>query len=509
MDAYREERCGTRIAYRTDGHLLNQRRMHFQSRLSTTTVHELLFADDCALNTTSGEDMQRGMDLFSATCESFGLSINTEKTVVMHQPPPNTPSPNIVPQMSVNGTQVQVVDNFQHSFESSWTPAQHEAEDIQGRHPPDAALRSRDLDGVHETGTPTQPLPPQLSSSHPEAEVQNRIPDTDVLKRTGILSIYTMPRQLQLRWSGHLVRMDNERQSKRHFYGDVAMGSRRQGGQIRRYKDTLKSFLKRLQISPTNWKDFARDRPTCRRTVNTGAAIYEVNRIAAAKAKSEARKSQLRPPRNTNVPPPPTCPKCQRTFRARIGPVGHLRINCTTRTATTVVPPSTSSSTSPPPNKSGRSSVPPFPSSSSPLSSSTSPSYAAPRPAVLAPPTHINTAHSQTSTLPPSTSEVRTRITPALTATAPSPHTSAWSVPCESIAQKLTNQCQPSSAAPASTVYNALALSRISYTYSTTSTSTKTCGRQPPAAPHHHIPLPQSPRGPAAKEVKFADTRIL
>nr|VZI07985.1 unnamed protein product [Spirometra erinaceieuropaei] len=32
MDAYRDERPGIRIAYRTDGHLLNQRRMHFQSR---------------------------------------------------------------------------------------------------------------------------------------------------------------------------------------------------------------------------------------------------------------------------------------------------------------------------------------------------------------------------------------------------------------------------------------------------------------------------------------------
>nr|VZI23441.1 unnamed protein product [Spirometra erinaceieuropaei] len=39
MDAYRDERPGIRVAYRTDGHLLNQRRMHFQSRVSTTTVH--------------------------------------------------------------------------------------------------------------------------------------------------------------------------------------------------------------------------------------------------------------------------------------------------------------------------------------------------------------------------------------------------------------------------------------------------------------------------------------
>ncbi|BHF76369.1 hypothetical protein SprV_0501946700 [Sparganum proliferum] len=117
MDAYRDERpLGIRIAYRTDGQLLNQRWMHFQSRVSTTTVHELLFVDDCALNTTSEEDMQRSLDLFSAACANFGLVINTQKTVVMHRQSPNSAAtaPNAPPpqQISVNGTQLQVVENF-------------------------------------------------------------------------------------------------------------------------------------------------------------------------------------------------------------------------------------------------------------------------------------------------------------------------------------------------------------------------------------------------------------
>nr|VZI18567.1 unnamed protein product [Spirometra erinaceieuropaei] len=193
---------------------------------------------------------------------------------------------------------------------------------------------------------------------------QDRIPDTEVLERTGILSIYAILKQMQLRWSGHLVRMDDERLPKRLFYGDVATGSRRQGGQIRRYKDTLKSSLKRLQINPTNREELARDRPTWRRTVKTGAAIYEANRIAAAKAKREARKSQLRPVRNAAAQPLPTCPRCQRTFRARIGLVGHLRTNCTSRTAPAIVPPPASSSPSLPPTNSDTPSASPLPSSS-------------------------------------------------------------------------------------------------------------------------------------------------
>nr|VZI11509.1 unnamed protein product [Spirometra erinaceieuropaei] len=112
MDARLDKCPGIRIAHRTDGRLLNQRRMHFQSRVSTTTVHELLFADDCAMNTTSKEDMQGSMDLFSAACENFGLVISTQKTAVMHQPPPSTATLPNAPQISVNGTQLQVLENF-------------------------------------------------------------------------------------------------------------------------------------------------------------------------------------------------------------------------------------------------------------------------------------------------------------------------------------------------------------------------------------------------------------
>nr|VZI14674.1 unnamed protein product [Spirometra erinaceieuropaei] len=63
MDAYRHRRPGIRVAHRTDGQLLNQRRVHFQSRVRATSVYELLFADGCTINATSEGDMQRGVGL--------------------------------------------------------------------------------------------------------------------------------------------------------------------------------------------------------------------------------------------------------------------------------------------------------------------------------------------------------------------------------------------------------------------------------------------------------------
>ncbi|BHF78948.1 hypothetical protein SprV_0602206500 [Sparganum proliferum] len=66
-----------------DGYLLNHRRLHFQSRVSTATVHEFPFTDDYALDATSEGDMQRCMDLFTAAYDNYGLIINREKTVAM------------------------------------------------------------------------------------------------------------------------------------------------------------------------------------------------------------------------------------------------------------------------------------------------------------------------------------------------------------------------------------------------------------------------------------------
>ncbi|VDM03028.1 unnamed protein product [Schistocephalus solidus] len=121
----------------------------------------------------------------------------------------------------------------------------------------------------------------------------DKIPDMEVLDRTGILSIHAMLRQVQLRWSGHLVRMDEERLPKRLLCGDVATGARRQGGQKRHCKDTLKKSLKQLQINPVTREDLAQDRPALRSSVKTGSAIYKANRIATAKAKRAARNNQI------------------------------------------------------------------------------------------------------------------------------------------------------------------------------------------------------------------------
>ncbi|VDL97015.1 unnamed protein product [Schistocephalus solidus] len=110
MDAYRDEQPGIRIAYKNDGNILNSRRMYASTHVFTTTDHDLQFADDCALNTVTEEDMQRIMDLFAAGCAYFGITSSRAKTVGMPQPPPRAEYN--APRIKVNGAQLKNMETF-------------------------------------------------------------------------------------------------------------------------------------------------------------------------------------------------------------------------------------------------------------------------------------------------------------------------------------------------------------------------------------------------------------
>ncbi|VDM02850.1 unnamed protein product [Schistocephalus solidus] len=103
----------------------------------------------------------------------------------------------------------------------------------------------------------------------------------------------------------------------------------------------LKKSLKQLQINLVTWEDLARERLAWRRSVTTGAAIYEANRIGAIKAKRAARKSPAPRTNTVDAQALRTCPHSQRIFRARIGLVRHLQAQCTNNPT---IPNSTSNS---------------------------------------------------------------------------------------------------------------------------------------------------------------------
>ncbi|VDN39295.1 unnamed protein product [Dibothriocephalus latus] len=80
------------------------------TRVSTTTAHDLLFAEDYVLNITTEADIQRNMELLAAGCSNFGLTINTNKTVLMHQQP--SAANYATQRIKVNGAELNSVENF-------------------------------------------------------------------------------------------------------------------------------------------------------------------------------------------------------------------------------------------------------------------------------------------------------------------------------------------------------------------------------------------------------------
>ncbi|PFX19481.1 LINE-1 retrotransposable element ORF2 protein [Stylophora pistillata] len=109
-DAFRDVDVGVRFRYRTDGSLFNLRRLQAKNKGRVDTARDFLFADDCALNTSTESDMQENMDLFTQACDDFSLTISTKKTEVMHQPAPATAYTE--PIITVNGQRLAVADKF-------------------------------------------------------------------------------------------------------------------------------------------------------------------------------------------------------------------------------------------------------------------------------------------------------------------------------------------------------------------------------------------------------------
>ena len=52
--------------------------------------------------------------------------------------------------------------------------------------------------------------------------------------------------QKQLRWTGHVIRMNEDRLPRQILYGQLQQGHRRQGGPMKRYKDQVKATLKKV-----------------------------------------------------------------------------------------------------------------------------------------------------------------------------------------------------------------------------------------------------------------------
>ena len=127
---------------------------------------------------------------------------------------------------------------------------------------------------------------------------KDKVTNVEVLNRTNMPSIESILAQIQLRWTGHVLRMPEERIPKALLYSELSLGKRTRGRLLLRYKDVVKRAIRAAGI-PDDWECLAKDRPAWRRLVQQGAghiqdswAQSQEERRARRHARAEGRPLQ-------------------------------------------------------------------------------------------------------------------------------------------------------------------------------------------------------------------------
>ena len=146
----------------------------------------------------------------------------------------------------------------------------------------------------------------KISASHG----QKRIPDSEVLTRASLFSIWTILMPLQLRWAKLL-------------YREMSLSKCSHEDQKKHFKDTLKDSMKSFGITSNSLEYLAQNRDKWREIVKRGAKACEARRNAATEQRRKLRKSTATSVSPATIP----CSHCPRLFRTQIDLISHLRAN--------------------------------------------------------------------------------------------------------------------------------------------------------------------------------------
>ena len=129
---------------------------------------------------------------------------------------------------------------------------------------------------------------------------QGKIPDPEVLKKAGVQSMHSVLKLAQLRWTGYVIRMPDERLPKTWATSKDSLLSnlwRITGGKaLSRWPEEMlhrnpQSLSEGFRHTMGSWKQTAQERSTWRGLVNKGAALYEKRASVKLKESTENAKA--------------------------------------------------------------------------------------------------------------------------------------------------------------------------------------------------------------------------
>ena len=81
---------------------------------------------------------------------------------------------------------------------------------------------------------------------------QDKKPNTEVLQLCDMSGIEAFLTAAQFRWTDHVICMNDDKLPKVIFYSEIKDATHSRGGQRKRYKDLLKSNMKRCDMVLNN-----------------------------------------------------------------------------------------------------------------------------------------------------------------------------------------------------------------------------------------------------------------
>ena len=346
------ETGGAHLSYRMDRSLFDLKKLKARTKTHSVRVHEVQYADDCALLAHTPSELQEVLIATEKVYRRFGLEINASKTEILSWAANGTAG---TYSFSVNGQTLKVAGNFKYlgSYLSNDCKLDFEVENrVSQASGAFGRLRDRVFHN-HNLSLKTKVKVYEavclsvllygsegwtLYARHTKilemwhirclrvilgVTWRDKITHSDILKRTQSLSMENTIAKRQLRWLGHVIRMNNERLPKQILYGEMREGRRSVGGQRKRHKDHVKSILRKFEINPSHLENLAADRAEWRSICHKGAAIFEEKMHESMRQRRERRhQRESQPPLQQGGH---TCPTCDRVCGSRIGLHSHLR----------------------------------------------------------------------------------------------------------------------------------------------------------------------------------------
>ena len=340
------------LNYRMDRNLFDLKKLKAKTKISQNELLELQYADDCAMVADSPEVLQSVLEHTSNFYKKLGLSINIGKTEFLRYSPSASQNP---VNIHIDGIPLKEVSCFKYL--GSHISANCQMDDelnfrLQKATSAFGRLRKKVFENnnlaLHtkvlvynaivlssllyscETWTLYRHQLRTLESFHMKSlrriigvSWKDRVPNSEVLKRTKSSSLENRIYRAHLRWVGHVIRMDDHRLPKQLLYGELAQGERTVGRQKKRYRDNTLHILKSCNIDHKDLERLAADRKVWRSTIHHQLKEHETDRLKSLAERRQKRKNktQKTTPKGTEH----ICSECGRSCLSPIGLISHER----------------------------------------------------------------------------------------------------------------------------------------------------------------------------------------